>query len=124
MPQPKTTDLRIIEAVRLIKSNYAQEFDFNALAETLNLSASRLRQLFKLQTGIPFRKYLQHVRMQRAQFLLETTFLKIKQITEQIGIRDDSHFVRDFAKEFGQSPAEYRKSYRSAKQKSAGGSLT
>ena len=117
--EQEITDFRVVEVVRFVESNFAQDLDFNALAETLNLSASRLRQLFKEQTGVSFGKYLRQVRINRARHLLETSFLKIRKIAELVGIRDASHFVKDFEKEFDLSPAQYRKSYLSAKQKSA-----
>ena len=118
--EQKITDFRVIEAVRFVESNYVRDLDFISLAATLNLSASRLRQLFKQQTGVSLGKYLRQVRMQQARHLLETSFLKIKQIAEQVGIGDTSHFVRDFEKQFGLSPAQYRKSHRPAQKKSAG----
>ena len=115
MPEQKITDFRITEAVRLINSNL-DDLDFCNLAETLNLSPSRLRHLFKEQTGISFRKYLLQVRMTRARHLLETSFLTVKETAKRLGIGDASHFVRDFEKEFGLSPARYRKRYHSAEK--------
>jgi two-component system, response regulator YesN len=114
---PKITDHRIRESIRLIKLNFDEEPDFNRLAETLNLSPSRLRQLFKEQTGLSFRKYLRCVRIRRAKRLLETSFLSVKETARRVGIRDISHFVKDFEKEVGLSPARYRQSYHSAKKK-------
>jgi len=115
MPEQKITDFRITEAVRLINSNL-DDLDFCNLAETLNLSPSRLRHLFKEQTGISFRKYLLQVRMTRARHLLETSFLTVKETAKRLGIGDASHFVRDFEKEFGLSPARYRKRYHTAEE--------
>src|SRR5688500_8379666 len=100
MPKQEITDFRIKEAIRLIESNFDQDFDFNRLAENLNLTASRLRHLFKQQIGISFRKYLRKVRIKKAKRLLETSFLNVKETAHQVGIRDSSHFVRDFEKEF------------------------
>jgi two-component system response regulator YesN len=112
MPKQNNTDFRIAEAVRLIESKFDSDPDFNRLAESLNLSVSRLRHLFKEQTGISFRTYLRQTRMKQAKRLLETSFLSIKEMTKQVGIGDVSHFVRDFKKEFGLSPTEYRKQFR------------
>jgi len=116
VPNSKITDFRIIEAIRLIDLNLDQDFDFNDLAETLNLSVTRLRHLFKEQTGVSFRKYLRQTRMQWARQLLETSFISVKETAKRSGIKDTSHFVRDFEKEFGLSPARYRKRYHSAEK--------
>lgn len=119
MPDRKVKDIRIARAVRLIESNFAEDFDFNRLAESLNLSAPRLRQLFKEQTGMPFRKYLRLIRMKEAQHLLETTFLTVKEIAKQVGVHDSSNFIKDFEKQFGLSPTKYRNIYLPRKEKAA-----
>jgi len=56
-------------------------------------------------------RYQRWLRMQRARQLLETSLLTIKQIAGRIGIRDESHFWRDFKKIYGLTPSEYRASY-------------
>lgn len=37
--------------------------------------------------------------------------MTVKQIATGLGINDVSHFVRDFKKAYGMSPAQYRKRY-------------
>jgi transcriptional regulator GlxA family with amidase domain len=46
--------------------------------------------------------------MERARSLLETTFLSLKQIMIEVGLRDKSHFVRDFKITYGLPPARFR----------------
>lgn len=116
MPKSEVKDIRIARAIRLIKSKFAEDVDFNQLARFLDLCPSRLRHLFKEQTGMSFKKYLRQVRMKEAQHLLKTTFLRVNKIAERVGIRDSSHFVRDFEKEFGLSPDKYRKRHLSNKE--------
>ena len=53
-------------------------------------------------------QYLKALRMQTACELLETTDLSIKQIMLGVGIRDESHFVRDFKRKYGMTPTQYR----------------
>jgi transcriptional regulator GlxA family with amidase domain len=114
--ESKIIDFRVAEAVRFIKSNFDRDLDFTGLAETLNLSASRLRHLFKQETGVSFKGYVRKERMNRARRLLETSFLTIKEAARRSGISGVSHFVRDFEREFGLSPARYRKRYHSAEK--------
>lgn len=109
MPESKVKDIRILRAINLINSNFNREIDFNALAEILNLSPSRLRHLFKAETGMSFRKYLRLVRMRQAKHLLESSFLNINEIAGRVGIGDSSHFVREFEKQYGLSPGKYQK---------------
>ena len=46
--------------------------------------------------------------MERARHLLETSFLSVKEIAHQVGLNDESHFVRDFKKAYGEPPTRYR----------------
>jgi AraC family transcriptional regulator, arabinose operon regulatory protein len=101
------TDHRILSVIDLITYSIDRP-DINRLARAVNLSASRLRHLFKEQTGVSFKHYLRLIKLERAAHLLENTFLKVKDICEQVDAGDVSRFVKDFEKEFGMSPARYR----------------
>jgi AraC-like DNA-binding protein len=58
----------------------------------------------------PPAKFLKSLRMQQAATLLTTTFLSVKEIVRQVGLTDESHFVRDFKRIYGMTPSEYRNS--------------
>lgn len=78
-------------------------------AQAVNLSQARLRYLFKAETGVTPAQYLKSLRMRKAKELLEETFLNVKQIMLQVGVKDQSHFVRDFRDLYGHTPTEYRR---------------
>ena len=50
--------------------------------------------------------------MERAKDLLESSFLSVKEIAYQVGLNDESHFVRDFKSTYGYSPALYRSHFK------------
>jgi hypothetical protein len=50
--------------------------------------------------------------MERAKDLLESSFLSVKEIAYQVGLNDESHFVRDFKSTYGFSPALYRSNFK------------
>ena len=108
---------RIHQAMRLMTADLRREIQFDELARSVNLSASRLRHLFKDETGISPVQYLKAQRMQKARTLLETTFLNLKEVMHQAGFTDRSHFVRDFKKAYGLPPLQYRNQHLMAKQK-------
>ena len=74
----------------------------------VNLSPSRLRQLFKQETGTSLMRYLRNLRMERAKELLETTLLTVKKVAARSGISSVSHFVRDFQTAYGHTPTQHR----------------
>lgn len=101
-------DHRVQKVICLIKQNLRRELKLGEMAETVNLSPSRLYQIFKTETGMPPTRYLKVLRMEMAKGLLETTFLSVKEITSRVGANDESHFVRDFKSEYRVTPSQYR----------------
>ena len=81
---------------------------FSDLAALVNLSTSRLRHLFKQETGNTLGQYLKAVRLRKAEVLLRTTFLTVKEIVNQLGLTSGSHFMREFQKVHRVSPTTYR----------------
>jgi two-component system, response regulator YesN len=107
---------RIRTAIALMETHLHRELSLEELAQSVNLSASRLRHLFKAETGITPAQYLKKIRMRRAQELIATTYLTMKQVMSSVGVRDRGNFAKDFKKIYGLTPAEYRNRYRDANQ--------
>jgi len=80
----------------------------DSIAVSLNLSLSRLRSLFKEQTGLSIACYVKHLRLRRAHILLQQSLLTVKQVMAAVGLDDHSHFSRDYKKQFGESPSQTR----------------
>ena len=88
------------------------ELSLAELAQSVNLSVWRLCHIFKSDVGMPPIRYLRQLRMERAKDLLESSFLSVKEIAYQVGLTDESHFVRDFKATYGNSPALYRSQFK------------
>lgn len=105
-------DPRVRQAIDLLSEDLSRDLDFKALATSVNLSPSRLRHLFKDETGLTPAQYLKRLRFERAKELLEGSFLRLKEVMPLVGIKDESHFVRDFKKAHGLAPRRYRNTAR------------
>jgi transcriptional regulator GlxA family with amidase domain len=103
-------DRRVQRAIDSMKADLGRDVALDEIARSVNLSHSRLRCLFKAETGMSPRHYLKHLRMEEAKRLTESTFLNVKQIMNKLGMRDESHFVRDFKRIHGVTPSQYRMS--------------
>ena len=103
-------DRRIELVISKIKTESATAWDSTTLATLVNLSPSRFRHLFKQETGIGPAQYLKEYRLRKAEKMLRTTFLSVKQVLKQVGIGSNAHFVRDFRKMYGMTPTAYRRS--------------
>jgi AraC-like DNA-binding protein len=104
-------DHRVRKAVAMAEEFLHKDWSAAKLAGLVNLSPSRFHQLFKEGMGEPPARYLRRLRMRRAQELLETTHLSVKQVMAGVGVSDESHFVRDFKKSCGLTPARYRERF-------------
>lgn len=93
---------------RLI-NNLDHEWNIEEMAEIVELSVPHFQKLFKIYTGKSPIAYLRELRLEKACKLLEDSFHQIKQIGNKVGMRNESHFTRDFKKKFGLAPSEYRK---------------
>lgn len=109
-------DHRVKKVISLMKEYLHRGWPASKLARFVNISPSRLHQLFKDETGLPPAKYQHLLRMEQAKELLETSYLSVKEVMAQVGVTDESHFVRDFKKSYGLTPAKYRERFRNGHQ--------
>jgi len=101
---------RVKQVIELMKGDPSRNFTLGKMAESVNLSPPYFCYLFKTITGVPPAKYLKSLRLQQSATLLTTTFLSVKEIVRHVGLADESHFVRDFKRYYGNTPTEYRNS--------------
>jgi AraC family transcriptional regulator len=101
-------DQRIQYVIAIMQRDLDTELSLDKMAHSVNLSLWHLCRLFKAETGLPPARYLKILRMRRAQALLESTFLSVKEIMNKIGLSDESHFVRDFKSIYGYTPVQHR----------------
>src|SRR5215213_6171288 len=106
-------DKRVEKIIQMMRDDVRGELSLGAFAQSVNLSVWRLCHIFKSDVGMPPIRYLRLLRMERAKGLLESSFLSVKEIAFQVGLNDESHFVRDFKSTYGFSPALYRSHFKS-----------
>lgn len=84
-------------------------FSIEDICQELGLSRSQLFRLLKEHTALSPSRYIRQHRLQKAKELLESTDLKIAEITYRIGLDSPQTFTKFFSEDFGMSPSEYRK---------------
>lgn len=105
-------DKRVEKIIAMMREDVRGELSLGEFAQSVNLSVWRLCHIFKSDVGMPPIRYLRLLRMERAKALLESSFLSVKEIAYQVGLNDESHFVRDFKSTYGFSPALYRTQFK------------
>jgi len=113
-------DQRVRVVIALMQKDLRRGLTLDEIAASVNLSRSYFCHLFKAETGGTPAKYLKWLRMQKAKELLETTVLSVKQIMAMVGVKDESHFVRDFEMSCGLTPARYRANHTGGSVKKSG----
>jgi AraC-like DNA-binding protein len=103
---------RIAKSVEFMKGHLREPLKVATLSTLVNLSRSHYTTSFRRVTGYAPLNYLNHLRMQRAVQLLNTTSFPIKQISDQLGFSDQFYFSRAFSKMHNHSPSEHRRRYR------------
>ena len=101
-------DYRVTHIIESMRARLHSELTLDGLAAEVGLSASRLGFLFRHETGRSPGAYLHALRMDRARLLLESTDLPVRDVMQQVGLSDPSHFSRDFRNAHGLSPRSYR----------------
>ena len=111
-------DQRVRTAIAYMNTNLHRKITPIEIAQSVRLSPSRLRELFREQTGTSLTLYRRELRLERAKHLLETTFLSVKEVAATVGIQGLSHFVRDFERAYGLTPARYAERHQKAPHRS------
>jgi transcriptional regulator GlxA family with amidase domain len=112
---------RVQKVVHLIQQDLSRKLTLSDMAQAVNLSPAHLRALFRSEIGMTPIQYQKRLRLLEARRLLESTFLNVQEIMIRVGLTDDSHFVRDFKKMYGTTPAQYRAQHQRIEGEKEGG---
>jgi len=104
MANKEATDI----VIDFLRKHVDKTVTLEEMAGQVNLSPSHFSYLFKKKTGFSPIEYFNHLKIQKAcQYLLFTN-LRIKEISQQLGIEDQYYFSRLFNKIMGLAPNDYR----------------
>lgn len=101
-------DKRIEKAVFYIRKHIYEAIDLDMLAQNSCLSKDHFIRLFKKETGTPPLKYINQKKIEKAQLILVTETLTIKELAYRLAFEDYSYFNRLFKKITGLTPQQYR----------------
>lgn len=102
---------RLTSVIAYIDANYSEHLTLEDLAKISGMSVSTFRRVFAEVMQTTPNKYLTTIRLNAARKLLTETEKLISEIAIETGFWDQSHFVKAFKAERGQTPSQYRKSH-------------
>lgn len=104
-------DNRIAKTVLYIRKHLNEAIELEKLAEISCLSKDHFIRLFKKELGTTPLQYINQKKIEKAQLLLITEELAVKEIAFQLAFDDYSYFNRLFKKTTGVTPQEFRRLY-------------
>ncbi|MCR5592084.1 MAG: response regulator [Lachnospiraceae bacterium] len=99
----------LLEIEKEVRENYADNLTLRDLGKKYFVNSSYLGQIFQKKYGQPFKDYLTSYRIGVAEELLTSTDLRIAEIAEKVGYKDNDYFLRKFIEANGCTPSKYRK---------------
>lgn len=92
------------------RKGWTEDLSLEEVAEKLGLSKEDLSRYFRLHAGKNFLQWRRAIRIEEAKRqLLENKNIPTAFIGESVGIPDKSNFRRQFKRETGYTPAEWRR---------------
>lgn len=96
--------------IEYINERYKEDLTLESVAGFYGLSREHLSRNFKKYMGTTFREYLDSIRLNYAYNALLNTDFSVLEIAINSGFSDERALTRCFKKNYGISPAQYRKS--------------
>jgi len=100
----------INSSILYLKTNFSAKISLKDIADNSNLSVSHFSKLFKMRTGYSPIEYLNHLKVQKACYMLQFSDSRISEISFDLGFEDQYYFSRLFKDHMGVSPSHYRNS--------------
>ena len=109
---PHEDDLLLRDIIKFVENNLDDEtLNPDALCEFTNISKAGLYRKMKELTGRTPSEFIRTIRLEHSSKMLKTTHLTVSEIMFESGFANKSYFYREFARQYGCSPKEYREKF-------------
>ncbi|HSJ12505.1 MAG TPA: AraC family transcriptional regulator, partial [Gillisia sp.] len=113
---PKILRQRDIEnvkkAIEIVKANLDTNLSIDHLANEVGTNVNKLQEGFKYMYDLTVNKYMQHLKLEIAKEMLESSDNNISQIVNLIGLNNRSYFSKVFKEKYHVSPKYFLRSNR------------
>lgn len=101
----------IFKISQWIKLHYSEDLSSKAISENFQYNSDYIARLFRSDTGMTLKQYINTVRIKEAKKLLLNTDLHISEISYSVGFKDEKYFMKIFKNSEGITPTDYRYAY-------------
>jgi AraC-like DNA-binding protein len=99
-------------ALAYMRAHFQHEVTNRHLASISNMSLRAFERQFRATFHLAPQKFLRKLRLRIASRALMSTDETLSEIALKCGFADQSHFSREFRRQFGRTPREYREHYK------------
>ncbi|WP_114194034.1 HTH-type transcriptional activator RhaS [Edaphovirga cremea] len=101
---------KLQQILLFLQQHALDDINWESLAERFFITPRTLHRQFLNHTGQTPQKYLNHLRLNRAKYQIQSTDQTLTEIAFACGFSDSNNFSTSFKKAFGVSPSHMRKS--------------
>ena len=105
----RETVRRLAEIRRYMEEHLDESLTISALSRRACLSTTTFKEGFRRLYGLPVHTWLRQRRMERAAELLRDSSLSVLGVAQSVGYGSASQFSAAFHRQYGMTPAMYRK---------------
>ena len=102
---PKTQSSPFSDYVEL---HYRTPITLNMLCQEFHYSKNQIIHTFQKEFGMTPITYINHLRLKKAEYLIEVTSERLEDISTKCGFQNYSHFYKQFIRKNGSSPEQWR----------------
>lgn len=100
---------RLDRVYQFIDENYLENVRIEEVAAILNVSPTYFSRFFKKNVGIPFHRFLNEYRINKAKYILSKETIPMTEVAERSGFSSEKTFHRVFKEVEGIPPLRYQK---------------
>ncbi|HPF86646.1 MAG TPA: response regulator [Candidatus Limiplasma sp.] len=106
---PAQQEIPLIDRVKsYLAQHYGENLTLEVLSGKFSMNPSYFSSFFHQKTGVRYKDYLTHLRMNEAKKLLMRSDLLVYEVAQKVGYSDIRHFSSTFTKLTGVKPKDYR----------------
>ncbi len=107
--QNTNSNFNLSEIKEYIQSNLSCKISLSKTANEFHYSPTYFSKIFKANTGISFKDYINSLKIEKAQHLLISEGMKPKEISEILNYESPQNFSRIYKSKTGFSPSNHKK---------------
>jgi AraC-like DNA-binding protein len=107
--QPNYYQKIVEKAKYLIEANVFNAINVPSISEQIGVSPSKLNEIFKTYTSMTPYQYYIHIKIHKAENLLEQDDVAVKEVAFNLGFEDQYYFSRLFKNKTGVAPSDWKK---------------